>query len=327
MSREVDEPGITMGARVLARLTENWSLKVISVVVSIALYVVLHGGGDSQRTIDVDIFERVPEDGNVVQLRPLPSRVRVTVQGPRALLDELTNNVEPVTIDITKQPDKVYLKDIDYKLPTGVKPIGWAPLYIDLKWDIKVTKSVPVEVTWTAPPEGLALKNLSTTPSTVSVTGPKLFIDVLQRLRTEGIQLTHLEPGHYEPSLVIDLNENPALANMQLGADSAVKLDVDRVVAKFDLVPETKTRVFPNLFVLAMGGKGVTLRPSKVAVTVTCLPKRADALVADAIVPKIDLESLGPDFAKKGPEEADVKLDIPGCSEVTISPPRVAVSR
>ena len=329
MSREVEEHGVTLGARLLARLTENWSLKIVSIFISLALFVVLHSGSETQaRQLDVDVFERMPEDPNVVQLNPLPSRVKIMVKGPRSLLDELSSSKEPVTIDLTKQPDKVYLNDVDYKLPTGVdRQGGVIPPEVKLKWDTTITKRVPVEVTWTAPPEGLAIKNVNVEPSSVAVVGPKTIVDVIQRLRTVGIELTHFDAGSHHQSLKIDLSENPAIVNMQLGTNAVVKLDVDSVEAKFDLVPETKTRTFSNLAVLAMGGKGVTLRPQKVTVVATCPPRRADELTADAIVPKIDLEALGPDFAKKGPEEADVKVEIPGCSEVTISPPRVAVSR
>lgn len=332
MNRERDRDreedlGPSLGARLLARLTDNLSLKIISVVVSLILFVILHSSSDQQRTIDVELYEKTPDDPNVVLLTPLPSRVRVTVKGPRALLDELTTNVDPVTVDLSKAPARVSLADLDYKLPTGVQRVQVVPTYIPLRWDTRITKRVPVEVTWTAPPEGLAIKNLIVDPSSIGVTGPKSIIDVMQRLRTNGINLAHREVGSHTQSLFIDLSENPAIAGTQLSTDAEVKLSVDTVEARFELVPETKTRTFANLSVIALGGKGVTMRPLKVTVVVTCPPRRTDELTADAIVPKIDLLSLGPDFAKKGPEEADVKVDAPGCTDVDVSPPRVVVTR
>jgi YbbR domain-containing protein len=318
-----------IAARVWARATDNLSLKIISVLVAVALFVVLHSGSDAQRTIDVDLFERMPDDPNIVLLTQLPSRVRVTVRGPRALLDELSTNVDPVTLDLTKSPERVDFKNLDYKLPTGVKvlpDVGPPPL--KLRWDVNITKRVPVEPTWTALPEGLVVRNLSVDPSTVAVTGPKSILDVMQRLRTMGLNLSNLPAGSHTQSVLLDVSENPALVgSMQLGAAATVKPEVDAVEAKFDLVPETKTRTFANLPVLVLGGKGATLRPAKVTVVVTCPPRRADELAADAIVPKIDLVELGPDLGKKGPEETDVKIDVPGCSDVDVTPPRVAVSR
>ncbi len=328
MSRVDEEPAIpSIGTRVLSRLTENSVLKVVSLAISIGLYVVLHSGSDAQRTIEVEVFERTPDDTNIVHLTPIPSRVRVTVKGPRGLLDELGTNVEPVTIDLSKAPARVNLGNLDFKLPTGVQKVQVVPTYVSLRWDTKITKRIPVEVTWTAPPEGLAIKNLVADPSSITVSGPKSLIDVMQRLRTNGLDLAHRDAGSHTQSLFVDLSENPALVGAQLGLDAMVKLSIDTVEARFDLVAETKTRTFPNLVVLATGGKGVTLRPPKVTVVATCPPRRADELVADAIIPKIDLEALGPDFAKKGPEETDVKLEIPGCTDVTVSPPRVAVTR
>jgi hypothetical protein len=313
-----------IGQRVWARATENWSLKIISVLVAVALYVVLHSGSDAQRTIDVDLFERMPDDPNIVLLTALPSRVRITVRGPRALLDELSTNVDPVTLDLTKSPERVDFKNLDYKLPTGVKvlpDVGPPPL--KLRWDVNITKRVPVEPTYTQLPEGLAMRNLIVDPSNVAVTGPKSIVDVMQRLRTVGLNLSNLPAGSHTQSVLLDVYENPAL----VGAAVSVKPEVDAVEARFDLVPETKTRTFANLPVLVLGGKGATLRPAKVTVVVTCPPRRADELAADAVVPKIDLVELGPDFGKKGPEETDVKVDVPDCSDIDITPPRVAVTR
>lgn len=318
-----------LGARILSLASENWALKIISIVVAVTVFVILHSGSDAQRTIDVDLFERLPDDPNVVLLTTLPPRVRITVRGPRALLDELSTSVEPVTIDLTKMMDRLDFQALDYKLPPGVKIVQVAQPTLQLHWDVKVPKQVPVEVTWTGLPEGLALRNLTVDPSTVTVTGPKTIVDVMQRLRTIGLDLSNLQAGTHTQSLLIDLNENPALvgSTQQIGAEASVKLATDRVEAHFELVPETKTRTFANLPVLVLGGKGVTVRPAKVTVIVTCPPRRADQLEANAIVPKIDLNELGSDFAKKGPEETDVKVDVPGCSDVDVSPPRAAVVR
>lgn len=317
-----------IGARILMLATENWSLKIISIIVAVIVFVVLHSGSDSQRTIDIELYEQLPEDPNIVLLTTPPPRVRITVRGPRALLDELSSNVEPVTIPLAKTPASVDFQKLDYKLPAGVTFVHASLPPLLLHWDKKDTKQVPVEVTWTAPPEGLALRNLTVDPSMITVTGPKTIVDVMQRLRTFGLDLAHRSAGTYTQSLQIDLNENPALVgSMQLGAEANVKLATDAVEAHFELVPETKAKTFANLAVIVLGGKGVTLRPAKVTVVVTCPPRHADELKPEAIVPKIDLGELGPDFAKKGPEETDVKVDVPGCSDVDVSPPRVAVSR
>ena len=326
MSRDDDE-GPSLAARLFTRLFENVSLKIIAVVISVGLYVVLHSGADAQRTIDVEVFERPPEDPNVVGMTIIPSRVRVTVQGPRSLLDDINSSVEPILIDLSKAPTSIDLDNMDLKLPVGVKKMQIVPTRLDLQWDTKITKELPVEVIWSAPPPGLAIRNLTVEPSVVAITGPKTRLDLLQRLRTVPLVLGLRVAGINTQLLQVDVAAEPALVGSRLGGEAPVKLLPETVEARFELVPETKTRTFPNLVVLAMGGKGVTLRPRVVTVIATCPPSRADQLVADAIVPKVELDALGADFAKKGPEEADVKVEVPGCSEVTVSPSRVAVSR
>ena len=40
----------------LALITDNWTLKLAALVMSVALYVMLHGGGESMRTLEVDLI-------------------------------------------------------------------------------------------------------------------------------------------------------------------------------------------------------------------------------------------------------------------------------
>jgi YbbR domain-containing protein len=315
-----DESSRSLGARLIGLVVDNWSIKLVSLVVSIFLYVILHGGSDSQRTIDVDVIAQMPHDPERILLTTLPPRVHVTVQGPRGLLDDLPNTIDPITVDLTKEPGGLRFEDVTVKLPTGVKKLHVVPPYQALRWDVRATKRVRVEPYFNAPPEGLAIKSLTIDPSMITISGPKTHIDLVQKLRTNALDLTHASPGIHTQTLSIDVLSYPEL--------SGVELDTETVQAHYEIVPEEKTRTFANLPIVVLKGKGVTLRPQKVTVVVTCPPRRADELTADGIVPKIDLDALGPDFAKKGPEEADVKVDeIVGCSELSVTPPRVTVTK
>jgi len=314
----VETTDTPLGMRLLASLTDNWSLKIISFVIALAIYVVLHGGGDQQRTIDVDVNQAPLKDGSKILLTNIPSRVRVTVRGPRALIEDIPN-IDSIDVDLNGEPTTVHFDTATLKLPPGLQKVGVAPPYIHLKWDTKVSKRVKIEPSTSQPPEGLQLKNLTVSPDTAMITGPKSRIDTIQKLHTTTLDLKDRVVGSHLQKLAIDVSAD-ADPNM-------VKTDLESVEARFELVPETKTRTFANIPLVAMRGKGVTLRPRNVSVVVTCPPKRTDELTADAIVPKIDLELLGPDFAKKGPEDADIKVEVPGCSEISVSPPRVTVTR
>ncbi len=317
--REPEEPvAIPIGARLVAMLTENWSLKIISLVIALTVYVVLHSGGDQQRTIDVDVNQVPLKDGSKILLTNIPSRVRVTVRGPRALIEDMPN-VDSIDVDLNGEPTTVRFDTATLKLPPGIHRVGVVPPYIHLRWDTKVTKLVKIEAPTNQPPEGLQLKNLTVSPDSATISGPKTKIDTIQKLHTIILDLKDRVVGRHLQKLAIDVAAD---------ADpSIVKTDLESVEAGFELVPETKTKTFLNVPVVAIKGKGVTLRPRNVSVIVTCPPKRTDELTAEALVPKIDLELLGPDFAKKGPEDADVKIEVGGCSEVSVSPPRVTVTR
>jgi len=316
LDEEDDRPGL------LALITDNWTLKLAALVMSVALYVMLHGGGESMRTLEVDLIRGPEKDANKVLLTPIPPRVHVTVQGPRALIDDLVNPLDAVSVDLSGQPPVLRLEEYAIKLPPGVRKVGVNPTALNLRWDTKVSKRLKVDATWSANPEGLVVRpgSVTVTPATVVLNGPKTRIDPTQSLKSATVELKDRPVGSHIQSVFVDLNAAGLI-------DGNVIVEPDQVEVRFELVPETKTRTFANVPVLLLKGKGVTLRPAKVSVVVTCPPKKADELREDAIVPKVDLEALGADFAKKGPEETDVKVDVPGCSEVVVTPPRIAISR
>lgn len=306
----------------VAMLTDNWTLKLAALVISVALYVMLHGGGESMRTLEVDLIRGPEKDPNKVLLTPIPPRVHVTVQGPRGIVDDLANPLDAVSVDLSGQPPVLRLEEYPIKLPPGVRKVSVNPSALNLRWDTRVSKRLKVEPTWSANPEGLVVRpgSVTVTPATVLLTGPKTRIDPIQGLKSGTVELKDRPVGSHIQSVFIDL----AAAGL---IDGNVAAEPDQVEVRFELVPETKTRTFANVPVLLLKGKGVTIRPAKVSVVVTCPPKKADELREEGIVPKVDLEALGSDFAKKGPEETDVKVDVPGCSEVVVTPPRIAISR
>jgi YbbR domain-containing protein len=319
---EVEGEESPASTRLLNVVTENWTLKVAALLVSLALYVVLHGGGEQVRTLEVDLIRGPDKDPTKVLLTTIPPRVHVTVQGPRSLIDDLANPLDALSLDLNNQPTLIRLEDLSIKLPPGVRKVSINPSALILRWDTRISKRLKVDATWSANPENLVVRpgSVTVTPATVMLTGPKSRIDPIQGLKSQTVELKDRPVGSHIQSVYVDL----AAAGL---IDGNVNVDPESVEVRFELVNETKARTFANVPVLLLKGKGVTIRPAKVSVVVTCPPKKADELKEDAIVPKIDLEALGADFAKKGPEETDVKVDVPGCSEVVVSPPRVAISR
>lgn len=318
---DVDDETTFLG-RLLEMITENWSLKVISLVVAIGLYVLLHAGGESVRTLEVDLIRGPEKDPTKVLLTPIPPRVHVTVQGPRALIDDIANPADAISLNLEGQPPVIRLEDYAIKLPPGVRKVSINPSALNLRWDTRISKRLKVEPTWSANPEGLVVKpgSITVTPATVLLNGPKTRIDPVQGMKASPVELKDRQVGSYIQSVFIDVGAAGLL-------DGNVSVEPDQVEIRFELIAETKARTFNNVPVLVLKGKGVTLRPRTVSVVVTCPPKKTDELREDAIVPKIDLEALGPDFAKKGPEEADVKVDVPGCTDVVVSPAKVSVTR
>lgn len=320
MSREDDTP--SLGGRLVGLVVDNWTLKLAAFLVSLFAYVLLHAGGESQRTLEVDLLRGVEQDGSQVLLTPLPARIHVTVQGPRALLDDLPNPIDALSIDLSAHPSLLRLSDHPLKLPPGVRKLAVSPSALSLRWDTKVQRRLKVELVSGPPAEGLTIKagSVVITPATALLSGPKTRVDAVQRLLTATLELKERKVGVHTQPLFLDKTPEGL-------ADGSITLDPEQVDVKFEVAAETKTRSFSNVPILLLKGKGATVRPHAVTVVVTCPPKRADELKEDAVVPKIDVEALGADFGKKGAEETDLKVEVPGCSEVIVSPTRVALTR
>lgn len=323
MSRDDRDDEEGTGFALLPLFLDNWQLKITALVVALGLYVVLHGGGESLRTLEVDLVRGPDKDPSKVLLTAMPPRVHVTVQGPRALIDDLQNPLDAINLDLNGQPSVIRLEDYPIKLPPGVHKVSVNPSVLNLRWDTKITKRLKVDPSFSERPEGLQVKAGSVTviPQQALLAGPRSRIDPVQTLRTATVELKDRPVGTHIQSVFVDLAQAGLI-------DGSVTVDPEQVEVRFELVPETKTRTFASVPVAVLKGKGVTIRPRNVSIVVTCPPKKVDELKEDTFVPKIDLEALGADFAKKGPEEADVKVETPaGCTDVVVTPSRVVVTR
>ncbi len=90
------------------RLLNNWSLKLTSLVLAIALWGHVRGEINPLENGDFDIplDANVPAGFQIVNAEPLPATVRITVRAPRAKLRELKGGSPPIPL---ASPDEIPL--------------------------------------------------------------------------------------------------------------------------------------------------------------------------------------------------------------------------
>ncbi|MBX3206292.1 MAG: YbbR-like domain-containing protein [Labilithrix sp.] len=302
-----------MWDRIKAMLTENLNLKLLSFAFALVLYSLVHGGQDARGSISVDLEVNLPpESGDKVFIGTIPRDVRIFVRGSAQTIDNLRGGAVHMILDLTSSPDRVVFSDKMVRLPEGVRVEieQFEPPSIDLKWEQRVTRDVPVQVSVVgAPADGYVVKGpLVADPKTVKVRGPQSDVMVLQHVRAEAFDVRTLTAeGQYPRQLAIE-RPNPRL-----------RVDPQSVIVTAEIAREVSEQRFQKLPVVVVGApKGKTM-PAEVDVRLVCPPEIGRSLRAEQIVPQVEVTSKEP----SGTMSLPVVVRIDKCEAYT-TPPSVA---
>src|SRR5689334_177890 len=135
-------------SRAWEALVENLGLKLLSFAFALGLYAFVHSAQDAQRTLNVDVVATPPpESAHRVLLTPLPPFVRVTVRGPRSILDELkADDLGTFQLDLRSgKVDRIDFDPTSVHFPPGVRPEQVDPPSLSLRWEDQVIREIPVQ--------------------------------------------------------------------------------------------------------------------------------------------------------------------------------------
>jgi YbbR domain-containing protein len=297
-----------------AALLENWNLKLLSLVFALVLYSFVHGGQDARGSISVDLEVNMPESGDKEIASAIPRDVRIFVRGASQTIDSLRSSSVHVVLDLKDSPEHVVLSQAMVRLPDGlrVEVEQFDPPVLDFKWEPRITRDVPVQVSVIGgPADGFVVRGpLVAEPRTVKVRGPQSAVMVLQHVRTDAFDVRGIAAaGRYPRQLALE-TPNPRL-----------KIDPASVVVTADVTREVAERVFQRLPVVVVGSaKGKTL-PLEVDVRLVCPPELVRGLRPEQIVPRVNVTSKEP----SGSVSLPVIVELPNCEAFTT--PREVIAR
>jgi YbbR domain-containing protein len=303
---------IDVGYSLRAALTENLNLKVLSLLFALALYSMVHGSQEAQRSLMLSVVALTPpENSNKDLVSPIPAEIRVTVRGPRSMLDDLHADDIPVQLDL--RSGTVARKTFEpgmITVPPGITVQQIDPPEIDLKWEDRIVRDVPIEVGVVGTPApGFVVKMApSADPKTVRVQGPKSEVLVLQRARADAFEVGGLTEGKYTRQLAI---ERPP---------PRVTYDAPIVSATVEIGREVVERPFTKVPVSVIGHPSAKAQPVDVDVRLSCPPEVVRALRAEQLLPRVQITST----AEHGADAVPVQLAIDQC-EVHVTPASVIV--
>lgn len=306
----------------LARLAfDNYPLKLVALLLSVALFSLVHSDQDAQRSIYLDVVALLPPPtADQMLVSDLPSQVRVTLRGSRSRIAALQrDDFAPIQMDLRDPGKRHFYFDqsaIDVSGPVHV--VGVEPSSLDLIWATRVQRRVPVRARLRGTPEaGTMIKQpVELSPANVTIQGPKNEVDAVVEVFADEIPVEGLGKGIHERRV-----------QLQPLTSGHVKYKADpNVDVKLEIVAEHGERVMRHLELAVLGAAQATLRPNSVNVTLNGPVSDLADIENDQIVPYVDLTTLSPN-APFAPLEVKLR-GVPEGSEIArISPPSVLAKR
>ena len=192
----------------LARLTENWVLKLISLAFAVVLWFFVIG----ERNLEVSYIVPLEYQGlakDLIIANEVPSSVSVRISGPRALLMNQSAGDISIAVDLKGLPAGVTsFKRLEesLNLPTGLRVTRISPSYVDVKLERIREKSVPVRVVLTGTPvPGFMVTKTRVEPDQVVVSGAGSELKSVSEVVTESIDLTGVRQS-FSQTAPIDYN-------------------------------------------------------------------------------------------------------------------------
>ncbi len=263
-----------MSGRVLAWtravVVHDFGFKALSLLIAIALYALVHGAEDVQRTLSVPLTATLPEGTDRMLVSDLPDEVRVVVSG-RSTVVKALQELEPLVIDLREvKGSYYYLEPEAVRLPAGVRAVRIVPDTIQLQWDRKAVVRRPVHPQLRGVPlEGFEAHVVRVEPAQVTLAGPLGRLGPLQQVRTETIDVRGLAPGRHVRWVPLE----------RLG--SLVRSDPSQVEVVLEVVPRRLLRRLRALPVRVPPGWRV--EPSRVAVELDGPPELVSEVRPEAL--------------------------------------------
>lgn len=178
-------------------ITDNWGLKLLSLVVAVLLWLATVGEPESATVIAVPVqYRNIPT--NLEVSSEMRESAYVEVRGPSGRLSgsSLANTVVVVDLASENRPgERTYsIQAENVRLPAGVQFLRAVPAQIRIRLEYQVSREVPVVVRYAGPaPEGLRIASQEVTPQLVRILGPESRVNAIDRVQTDPIELTGVE--------------------------------------------------------------------------------------------------------------------------------------
>jgi YbbR domain-containing protein len=176
--------------RVIADLAfRNWGTKLIALLLAGVVFVMTRD--EVSRAFEVPL--RIEPDPDRVLMTDLPESIQVQVRGPWTRVNRLQDyDFGTATLDLrSASPGPLEIDRASIVMPSGVILAGIQYDHVDLRFDKVIERDISIATdTVGAPDADYELSRVEVTPERWAVRGGASFVQRVQRLQTEPLEIT-----------------------------------------------------------------------------------------------------------------------------------------
>lgn len=227
--------------RVLRRIfVEDWSLKLLSLAITLVLWFVVTGQNTPVNTHATVQLKFIRPQALEFSAEP-PKSVDVLLAGSKYKLDELNKSALIATIDISDQrAGERVLRLADraqLDLPPGVTVDAYQPSAISIRLEPLISKQLEIEAKLDGTPaEGYEVYAVKLSKQTVDVHGPASNVNALQKASTETISIAGRHETLTATNVAIDISD-PKIDVRDPSVSVEVEIGDRRTTKEFSDVP------------------------------------------------------------------------------------------
>ena len=210
-------------------LTENWTLKIISLSLALLLWTFIMG----ERRLEVGYpvpleLQSLPE--GLMVANEVPSLIDVRVSGPRTLLAKVSPNDIRIIVDLADlKPGLTTFKRLEERLniPRGLRVTRLSPSFIDLKLERIKQKLVPIKIILSGEPlAGFKIGKVRVVPDEVIVEGAESELKSVSEVTTEDVDLKGVNEGF---SLIVPLVHRGTYTHFKDEKTTEIQVEIEPV--------------------------------------------------------------------------------------------------
>jgi YbbR domain-containing protein len=235
---EEQQPRTPSGVEKVLRkiFVEDWSLKLLSLAITLVLWLVVTGQNEPVTTHVSVQLNFVRPQALEISNDP-PKTVDVTLTGSRSKLDDLTALDLVATIDLTDQKSGEHLIRFADKallsLPHGVKVDGFLPSSAPIRLESIIERELKVDPKFEGKPaEGYEVYSVIPSQPTITVRGPASHVNMLDNAPTETIWLSGQKESFKASNVAVNVPD-PKVDLVDPAVDVQVDIGERRIEKSF----------------------------------------------------------------------------------------------